>query len=85
MDPQYLHRAEDPFVIIMTVACCGNEACDKELKKEASDLMMQMTGQISGQATASFGFAPLSRNAKCYCGSGHKYKKCCGKDAIAAA
>ncbi|ROW11999.1 hypothetical protein VPNG_05260 [Cytospora leucostoma] len=81
----YLHRVEDPFVIIMTVACCGNEACDKELKKEASDLMRQMTGQISGQVTASFGFAPLSRNAKCYCGSNHKYKKCCGKDAIAAA
>ncbi|ROV97364.1 hypothetical protein VMCG_06891 [Cytospora schulzeri] len=81
----YLHKTDDPFVIIMTVACCGNETCDKLLKQEAADLMRQMTGQLPGQVTTSFGFAPISRNAKCYCGSSRKYKKCCGKDANAAA
>ncbi|KAJ0120945.1 hypothetical protein N8I77_003480 [Diaporthe amygdali] len=80
----YLHKTEDPFVIIMTVACCGNEDCDKILKKEAADLMMQMTGGLPGQATASFGVAPMARNSKCYCGSTHKYKKCCGKEQAAA-
>lgn len=69
----------------MTVACCGNETCDKLLKQEAADLMRQMSGQMSGQATASFGVPPLSRGAKCYCGSSRKYKKCCGKDAPAEA
>ncbi|KUI53350.1 Protein translocase subunit SecA [Cytospora mali] len=78
----YLHKADDPFVIIMTVACCGDSKCDKSLKQEAADLMRQMTGQ-PGQVTTSFGFAPISRNAKCYCGSSHKYKKCCGKEASA--
>lgn len=69
----------------MTVACCSNDTCDKLLKQEAADLMRQMTGQLPGQVTASFGFAPLSRSAKCYCGSNHKYKKCCGKDTPTAA
>ena len=81
---QYLHKTEDPFVIIMTVACCGSEDCDKTLKHEAADLMMQMTGGLPGQATASFGVAPMARNSKCYCGSAHKYKKCCGKEQAAA-
>lgn len=81
---QYLHKTEDPFVIIMTVACCGDEECDKTLKQEAADLMRQMTGGLPGQATASFGVAPMARNSKCYCGSAHKYKKCCGKEQAAA-
>lgn len=80
----YLHKAEDPFVIIMTVACCGNEDCDRTLKQEAADLMRQMTGGLPGQATASFGVAPMARNSKCYCGSAHKFKKCCGKEQAAA-
>lgn len=64
----------------MTVACCGSPACDRTLKDEARDLMIQMT-QERYQAIASFGVPPMSRGAKCYCGSGRKFKKCCGKDA----
>lgn len=66
----------------MTVACCGSRACDATLKKEARELMLNMVGQgqASNQAIASFGFAPMSRGGPCYCGSGHKFKKCCGKD-----
>lgn len=74
----------------MTVACCGSATCDRTLKQEARELMLSMVGQAPNQAIASFGTAPMSRGAKCYCGSGHKYKKCCAaKDnqpaAVAAA
>ncbi|PSR78137.1 hypothetical protein BD289DRAFT_444347 [Coniella lustricola] len=75
----YLHKLDDPFVIIMTVACCNSPQCDKILKQEARALMTQMS-QERFQAIASFGVPPMSRGAKCYCGSGHKFKKCCGKD-----
>lgn len=79
---------DDPFVIVMTVACCGSPTCDVTLKQEARELMLNMVGQAPNQAIASFGVPPMSRGAKCYCGSGHKYKKCCavkdGKTAIAA-
>lgn len=81
---QYLHKTEDPFVIIMTVACCGDQDCEKTLRQEAADLMRQMTGGLPGQATASFAVAPMARNSKCYCGSTHKFKKCCGKEQAAA-
>lgn len=62
----------------MTVACCGDKSCDLTLKREAKELMLQMTNQAPNQAIASFGVPPMSRGAKCYCGSGHKFKKCCG-------
>lgn len=87
---QYLHNVkdavDDPFVIVMTVACCGDAACDATLKQEARELMLNMVGQAPNQAIASFGFPPMSRGAKCYCGSGRKYKKCCAaKDGQVAA
>lgn len=87
---QYLHNVkdavDDPFVIVMTVACCGSAACDATLKQEARELMLNMVGQAPNQAIASFGFPPMSRGAKCYCGSGRKYKKCCAaKDGNVAA
>lgn len=65
----------------MTVACCNSADCDKILKQEARALMTQMS-QERYQAIASFGVPPMSRGAKCYCGSGHKFKKCCGKDGV---
>lgn len=80
----YLHNAADPFVIVMTVACCGSPECDRTLKREAAELMRGMAGTLPGQAMASYGVPPMARNAKCYCGSSHKYKKCCGKDDVAA-
>lgn len=65
----------------MTVACCGSEDCEVTLKKEARDLMLQMVGQAAqNQAICSFALGPMARGQKCYCGSGHKYKKCCGKE-----
>lgn len=69
----------------MTVACCGREECDTTLKREARELMLNMVGQAPNQAIASFGFAPMSRGGKCYCGSGRKFKKCCGKDSSVTA
>ncbi|KAF3766444.1 hypothetical protein M406DRAFT_68784 [Cryphonectria parasitica EP155] len=75
----YLHKVDDPFVIIMTVACCNSPACDITLKQEARHLMLQVA-QERTQSIASFGVPPMSRGAKCYCGSGRKFKKCCGKE-----
>lgn len=69
----------------MTVACCGRTDCDRTLKREAAELMRGMAGTLPGQAMASFGAAPMAQNAKCYCGSSHKFKKCCGKKDTTAA
>jgi hypothetical protein len=49
---EFVRTSRDPFVIIMTAARCGKGEYDKTLKWEATDLMRQMTGGISGKVTA---------------------------------
>ncbi|GBG85814.1 hypothetical protein CBR_g40624 [Chara braunii] len=38
-----------------------------------------MGGRWSPEATRNFAKGPPSRNSPCPCGSGKKYKRCCGK------
>ena len=62
-------------------------AAEAEKPKSAIDVFASMMSQVSGRDVhvvphslrGPAGAAPVGRNDPCPCGSGKKYKKCCGR------
>ena len=57
---------------VLTVMVRKNEEVKREKVAEESD--------TSGENRTVRGKGVVSKNAPCPCGSGKKYKRCCGKD-----
>ncbi len=76
-----LRRLDPPARFIKNV-----EAADAQLRKDVIEKYRRASGAAetdSAKQTQSGPPAPLNiaRNAPCPCGSGEKYKRCCGKSA----
>ncbi|CAJ2510184.1 Uu.00g060840.m01.CDS01 [Anthostomella pinea] len=86
----YLHREQDPLVNVMVTPICERAECNARGKQQVNALISEVTGMAEGEvrdtsapAGGSDGqntraSARILRNAQCPCGSGLKYKKCCG-------
>ncbi|WP_035616216.1 preprotein translocase subunit SecA [Haloferula sp. BvORR071] len=75
--PQELHSAEQPEITRSNIAQTGSSGSVFVEDQEAGGIKLN----LPKRRPPSFDIDQLGRNAPCPCGSGKKYKQCCGKEA----
>jgi uncharacterized protein YchJ len=82
-DNGHIHNGHELSAMAKKNAGAFAKLFPKTAKKESGKAKKNVSGKNIKKATAKAKFTNLDigRNAPCPCGSGKKYKKCCGKNA----
>ena len=81
-DVHYLARLERHYRLIKTAAADPRHPAYRRLQqalKSQPSLLKSLSGVDIGRNLRSLAPPPVGRNAPCPCGSGKKYKQCCGR------
>ena len=84
--PNELYNGMSPKAIVLgkniVSALQSGEMNINELRRNltASDMPNELRVQMLSELIKIDNVKPISKNALCPCGSGKKYKRCCGKD-----
>ena len=63
---------------IMAMLAANDLVANIEVNSEAAENIAELDGMLNKPSTTRFAKTP-NRNDPCSCGSGNKFKKCCGK------